>query len=305
MAKIEDLEDFEETEENREYDEKTDQTKRYITIGVIAVLSIALGIVVFIVSDNILNSTKKKPDDGYIGEQLPLTDENVQILYQYVTYGTEGTRNPKFAKEANVSISSFTDEEKLYYALQFVQVEDFEFTGEMTQDKKHKIYNIPLQKIDNYMKLYFGPNVKAQPVKSLKYPFTFFINKMNVGDLSFNQERNGYDATFTTSKDMTTKEPVEPVYGQLISAVQRQDGSVVLQERVVYTEMRTDDGGYAVNIYKDPEKKQLLETKNGLNDETLKSFTVNPNAYQSTAIIEYTFAVYNTTLYFQSSRIVI
>ena len=44
---------------------------------------------------------------------IDLNDENVKILYQYVTYGTKGLRNDKFVNEDKVIIDSFSNEEKL------------------------------------------------------------------------------------------------------------------------------------------------------------------------------------------------
>ena len=79
----------------------------------------------------------------------------------------------------------------------------------------------------------------------------------------------------------------------------------MLQERVVYTELRTDNGGYAVDIYRDPEKKDKIESKGNLTEETLKQVYIDISDYKTTAIVEYTFGLNGQTLYFDSSRIIL
>ena len=254
--------------------------------------------------DGIVNKKDPNPAE-YIGEQLSLNDENVQILYQYVTSGIGGKRITKFATEKEVNITSFNNKEKLEYAFQFAEPEDFEFTGEYN-DKKQKIYTISDNNVLKCMKLYFGPNVTFEHENQIVYPFNFYINKMNEGTLTYNTERAGYDAVFGSRYDYEAhKSLIEPVYGQLISALVQPNGTVILQERVVYTELRTANGGYTIDIYRDPEKKDKIESKENLTDETLKQVQINVSDYSPTAIIEYTFGHNGQTLYFDSSRIIL
>lgn len=302
MSKIEDIdEDYGSFEEEPEEDSNL---KKILPVIIIIVASLALGVTTYVISDLLINNKKTEEKDEVIGNQIDLKDENVQILYQYVTYGLNGKRIDKFVNNRSVTLDSFSDEEKISYALQFVQVEDFEFTGEVDSEKR-KIYTLANNKIYNYMKLFFGPNVKYQSVPSISYPFTFQINKMNVGTMKYNSERDGYDTVFASYKELGRDGSLDPAYGQLISAIKRPDGSIVLQERIVYTELRTDNGGYAVNIYKDPEKTILIDTKTGITDSTLSSISIDVSAYQSTAIVEYVFGVYNMQCYFESSRIIL
>ena len=306
MAKIDSLSEIDEYYEQKEFERKMNHfPSKMVIIGIIVLISLLLGVGVYFIVNALMAEPKEEVVDEFIGEQMDLNDENVKVLYQYVTYGTEDTRNTKFVMNREVTIGSFTNEEKLYYALQFVQVEDFSFTGKYTEEKE-KIYRIPLKKIEDYMELYFGPEVKYQPEKEITYPFTFYINKMNVGELKYNMTQKAYDATFTTSTEETRNQlEIPPVYGKLISALRRADGSVILQERVVYTELRTDNGLYAVDIYKDPEHQELLDSKVQLQLEDLKKLKIDVADYPSTAIVQYTFAVNGGTLYFESSNIII
>ena len=247
----------------------------------------------------------QNPNDTFIGEQISLSDENVKILYQYVTYGSEGIRNPKLVNSRQVTIDSFTDAEKLYYALQFAQPEDFEFTGEYDANKK-KLYVLPMFKLTDYLKRFFGPAVKFQGVSEYTYTFSFTINKTNVGTMKYNDERSGYDTVFDSYVDIEEKKKnISPVYGQLISALRKADGSVVLQERIVYTDLKTENGGLSIDIYKDPEKTTKLGTMENVDPNNINESIINLSNYASTAIAEYTFGINGQQLYFQSSRIIL
>jgi len=277
--------------------------KIMVFIGII-VGALLLGLIVYTVVSGLIGKAEPPANKEFIGEEIALSDENVKVLYDYVTFGAEGDRNLKFVTEQEVNMASFSEKEKLYYALMFAQVEDFEFTGERNTSKQ-KIYTIPIKTITNYMKLFFGPSVTYQPEKQMSFPFTFSINRMNVGKMTYNQKRDGYDTVFDSQYDPEqSKSLVPPVYGKLISALRKPDGSIVLQERVVYTALKTENGTYTVEVYKDPAKTNKLETRTNLSESDLSNFSINMDQYSSTAIVEYTFALNGLTCYFNSSRII-
>lgn len=301
MKKVESLAEY---EKKKNFERKFGKPLKILTIILIIVVSIILGIVTYKICDNILNPKDEIGDEPFLGQELDLNDENTKILYQYVTYGVTGSRNRKFVEDYNVDISSFTNQEKHFYAFQFVQPEDFEFTGEY-DSAKHKIYVLPMSKLKYYMEVYFGPDVTFTPEPSISHPFTFQINRMNVGTMTYNASRDGYDTIFASYQDLDDGNAIDPVYGQLISALVTAEGTVILQERVVYTELRTDNGNFAVDIYKDPDKKILLETKSDLTEVDLRTLTIDVSSYPSTAIVEYTFGLNNQICYFLKSRIMI
>ena len=301
MAQIESLAEY---ERKKEFDRKFKKPLRVVILIAIIVGAIVLGIVTYRICDDILNKGNEQKEESFLGQEMDLSDENVQILYQYVTYGITGTRNRKFIDNYNVDISSFSNQEKYFYAFQFVQPEDYEFTGEFDQYRR-KIYVLPMSKLDYYMKIYFGPNVSYTPEAQITHPFTFRINGMNVATMTYNSSRDGYDTVFTSYQELDDGNPVSPVYGQLINALVTADGSVILQERVVYTELRTDNGNFALDIYKDPKKTTLLETKENLTEKDLYQLYIDISSYPSTAIIEYTFGLNNGICYFKSSRIMV
>ncbi len=189
--------------------------KRKIAIIIVVIVSILIGLTTFIVSNLIFN--REQPPE-VIDYSVDLKNENVQILYQYVTYGTKGLRNDKFAKEDKVVLDNFSNEEKFYYALQFAQVDDFEFTGEINAEK-NKVYLITDKKIKKYMQLFFGPNVKYKNDLTISYPFSFRINGMNVGNMKYSENRGGFETTFTTFQaDIKKEELTNNIEGELVKA---------------------------------------------------------------------------------------
>ncbi len=305
MAKIESLSELDDYKKQKEWERKTRKPIfRIIIIVGIILFSLLLGVIVYFAVNGLIGKKEPPVNQEFIGEQIALDDENVQILYEYVTVTAEGRRNTKFAENKEVALTNFTEKEKLYYSLQFVRSEDIEFTGEYDHNKR-KIYTLPVKKVNEYVKVFFGPNAIYSPESAMTYPFNFSVNKMNVGQMKYNSDRDGYDIVFD-SRLIAEEQPkaIESVYGKLISALRQPDGSVVLQERVVYTVLRTENGTYSIDIYKDPEKTIKLDTKTNITDADIPQLNIDPSIYQSTAIVEYTFGLNGSTCYFNSSRII-
>ena len=105
--------------------------KRNKKVIVLIILVILIGITTSIVSYKLLNNNKKEEP---IKTEIDINDQNIKLLYEYVTYGTEGKRNTKFLEEKNVTLKSFSPEEKYYYALQFIDSSDIESTHQYTKD---------------------------------------------------------------------------------------------------------------------------------------------------------------------------
>ena len=286
-------------EQTAEVVTKKVKSKRKIAIIIVVFISLLIGITVFVVSNSIFNKEEPPVEIDY---SVDIKDDNVEILYQYVTYGTRGVRCDKFAKENSVTLDSFSNEEKFFYALQFAQVEDFEFTGEVTPEKK-KIYLISDKKIKKYMQLFFGPNVKYKNDILISYPFSFRINGMNVGDMKYSENQAGFETTFTTLQENLKPEEIKNnVIGKLESARTDKDNKMYLKEKVVYTTTeQLEDGSYKVEIYKDYNKEIRLDQKTVTNVEE----DIDVSKLENTSYIEYTFALNGTTYYFESSKIIV
>lgn len=271
--------------------------KRKIAIIIVVIVSILIGLTTFIVSNLIFN--RKQPSE-VIDYSVDLKNENVQILYQYVTYGTKGLRNDKFAKEDKVVLDNFSNEEEFYYALQFAQVDDFEFTGEINAEK-NKVYLITDRKIKKYMQLFFGPNVKYKNDLTISYPFSFRINGMNVGNMKYSENRGGFETTFTTFQADIKKEDItNNIEGELVKAYSDAKNKLYLEEKVVYiTQTKNPDNTYKIDIYKDNNKTILVDTKTVSNLEE----KIDLSKYNNTTTIKYSFGLNGSVYYFESSEI--
>ena len=289
-----------EIEENPGQQNKQSNSK--LPIIIVVVISLLCGLTVFLVSNAIFN--KKEPEVPLVDTPLELTDDNVKILYTYVTYGTNDTRNDKFIKESRVTLDSFSNEERFYYALQFAQPEDFVAAGRVNENKQ-KVYIISNSTIKSYMQRFFGGQVTYSNTNTIKYPFNFRINGKNVGELTYSDTNDGYETVFTGLEEKEEKTNlVEPYYTELASATKKADGSYELVENVIYTQIIKENDKYTVYIYKDYNHTMLLETKPNQTDEMLKENPIDISNYKDkTSKITYIFKVNGTVLYFDSSTI--
>ena len=75
-------------------EEKPKKKSSFFSILVVIIVSLSVGFIVYFVCNAIF--VKKPPEPEPITrENLNLSEENVKILYNYVTYGTKGERNSK------------------------------------------------------------------------------------------------------------------------------------------------------------------------------------------------------------------
>ena len=295
-------EDFQEEEEIKE--EKKDNSKlKLIIIIVVAVIAFIL---VFLLLNGIFNPKKKTTNTPVLtSEARPLTESNVKILYNYVTYSaTEGPRYDIFVKNKKVTLDTFTEEEKYYYALQYVQVEDFEFTGDLDENK-NKIYSISNNKIKKYMEYFFGKGVKYSTDLTIKYPFSFSINDKNVGIMKYDDDTDSFNTIF--EKDTSTPETyaVEPYMGKLVEAYKDPDGSYRIIEKLIYVHAKKQSNGmYEVTISKDYDGENVIESSIDQTEDDLKDITISKYLNKA-ATITYTFKIKDTSnvLYFYSSEI--
>lgn len=272
------------------------KSKRNVAIIIVIVISLLIGIITFVVSNAIFN---KKEDVVEVNTPLSLNDENVQILYQYVTYCPSGARGDIFFKNDSVTLDSFSSQDKFFYALQFADAEDFEFTGEVDQNK-NKVYLISNKKIKKYMQQFFGPKVIYSNNIDISHTFSFMINKMNVGEMIYSDDQDGFKTTFTQYEAKRKKEDLtSDVLGELVSAKTDSNGKIIIDEKVVFTTIKKNaDAMYDIEVYKDYNKEILLDRKTVASVD--KNY-VDLSKFSNTTTVEYTFALNGSVYYFESS----
>lgn len=285
-------------ESTEEIKEKKKEKNEKRSVIILIILCLAIGITTFVVTYKMMNKDEKEEKENTV---LSVNDQNVQILYNYVKFGTKGTRNDKFIKNKEVSSSSFTNQEKYYYALQFVSSNDFENTNE--KEGESNIYFISNKQIKEYMQKFFGPTVSYSTDIELLYTFDFKIDNNNTAKLKYNSEKDGFNATFTNNEEEANSSGIKPFYTKLDSAVQTGDNSIIIKEKVIYTEVINNNDKYTINIYKDYSHGILIGTINDLQEDELATREINIDNYNSTSIVEYTFKNNNDSYYFSKSSI--
>jgi len=292
-------------------EEKNDDNKKkdngVLKLIVIVVFALIAFILVFLVLNSIFNpKTKSTPKTTTVtSEKKPLTESNVKILYDYVTYNANGgVRYDIFVKNKKVNIDTFTEEEKYYYALQYVQVEDFSYTGKQDSNN-NKIYTISNRKIKKYMEYFFGKGVKYSTDLTIKYPFSFSINDKNVGIMTYNATTSSFDTVFVKEEKIEEEYIVEPYLGKLVEAYKETDGGYKLVEKLIYVYVkRQADGKYEVIISKDYDHKNIIESSTDQTEADLKKIKID-KYIDKAATITYNFKIKDTSniLYFYSSEI--
>lgn len=320
--------------EEQEVDEEKEKKQNRTLLIIIIVFAFVIGLIVFLVFNGIFNKKPKPVNNQPTSQKLLLTNSNVKILYEYVTYSPTGVRDDKFVTEEKTSLGTFTNQEKFYYALQFANASDFSLTGDVTEDGENE-YFIPSRKIKSYMERFFGSNVTYSNDEVIKYHFDFTKNDLPIEDctLKYSSKLDGFVTAFrykkgyepkeedTTKEDkiddskkeektVTPIEPeeevlVQPFYTKLYAAYQDPDGTYRLEEKVIYTTVDDNsDGTYNVSIYADYEKTKLLESKLNQTKESLLTNSISINKYLDKAsTVTYYFKLNKNVLYYDSSKI--
>lgn len=289
--------------EEKPGDSKIRNSNSIVPIIIVIVIAIAIGLTVFFISNAILNPSKKDAEQTTT-TKLDLKDDNVEILYSYMTYGTNNARYQKFIKEQNVTADSFSNYDKFYYALMFVEASDLVDTNK-TDASGNKIYNIPESKIKTYMKRFFGPNINYSTATEITYTFNFSSNGKNIAIITYDATTQCFNIVFTATSQQEASHVVEPYYSKLTDAYQTSDGTLTLKEKIIYTDTQANaDGTYNIIIYKDYNHTEQIDIKQNYSQELLKTNPISIDDYSNKAsTITYTFKTYNNTYYFDSSII--
>ena len=270
-----------------------------LPIIIVVVVSILCGLMVFLISNAILGPKKVKTSPK-IDTQVEITDENVGILYQYVVYNRD-EYNSKFLKENETVFESFSNKDKFYYALQFAKRDDFVDLNKKNNDLE--IYSLSNDKIKEYMKRFFGEKVVYVNESELEHTFTFDEEK-EIGKMTYNEENDYYEVTFKKDESKNN-DLVKPYYRKLTSATKKSDGTLIINEKVIYTNVTNENNLYKVGIYKDYKNTELIETRQSITKEDLEENPVTIDKYlERAATVSYTFKTNSDrTYYFYSSKI--
>lgn len=280
-----------------------------IKITIIVVLALFVGIGVFVGSNALFGN--KNEDEPVVKTTLATTDKKVVELYDMICYGDRGIRNTKFIYEEEIDIDKFTNAEKFYYAMQFATMADFSNSGNLDASGK-KIYTISNEKVKEYMNKFFGPKIEYSSEGSNTITFDFSIENSNIGTMVYDLNRDAFSTTFSGfNNDLVDENIIKPYYSKLVAATSRSDGIIEMKERVIYTDVVQNKDGYGklidsytLNIYRDPKKTMLIESRNNLTLDALKQYPMSIDNYlNQSSVITYAFKKQASGYYFYSSKI--
>ena len=298
------MEDFnveDQVDENGKPKKKNPIDKK-ISLAIILIVSLVSGLTVFFVSNALFGKKEPKKEEP-VTEEVSITDENVEILYEYVTYGVKDTRNDKFLVNKKVTQDDFTEEEKYYYALQFAEKGDFVDSGKRDNNNQ-PIYELKASKIDNFMKRFFGEDISYEKEITIEYPFTFAFDHNNVGTISYDSNNDVYQVVFANQDVSVESHIISPYLTELDKAINSSDGTLVLEEKVLYTEVEEENDTYTISIYSDFDKTKIIEKKSNVSKEEIESEDVLMKKYKDmAATVRYTFKTNGSTYYFDNSEI--
>ena len=274
-----------------------------IRIFIVVLLALTIGIVVYYISDPFFNKNLNVNST----QELQLTDEKVKFLYDYVSYSKTEIKNDVFVTNDRITKDNMPDEDKLHCALRFASTKDFIATGKKNS-KNNQIFNVSDEKIDTYMKKFFGSNVTYENVKEYEYSLDYNENIRYVAILTYNDENKGYDTILTQINKKNIREEdkvyVQPFYTKLVNAYLHKDQTIELKEKVIYTKVEKIDELYTIKVYSDHNLQNEIEIRNNLTESQMKSSVFNLDEYSDKAsTVTYTFKIESGKYYFESSVI--
>ena len=288
-------------------------------IIIVILLSLAVGLIIFYVTNPIFN---EEPTGPFV-QELELTDNNVRILYSYVSNEIDEVRNDVFLTNDAITKDNMPKKDKLYFALQFASPEDFVSTGKRDKNN-NQIFNISNEKIDTYMKRFFGSNISYSKEKKFEYTLNLSEEVKYIASLTYNQDNNGYDTILIKEEQETEEDDknnknnkddkkeskeddkvyVKPFYTKLVKANMYEDQTMELQEKVVYTEVEEKNNLYTIKVFADFRHQNLIETRNNLTKSQMQNSVFNLNEYMDkAATATYTFKTEDNKYYFYSSSV--
>lgn len=250
-----------------------------VKIVIVIVVSLIVGVAVFFAT-NALFGEKPPKTTPVTSTTLNVNDTVVVDTYKMLTYGFGGVRKDKFIKGGNINLSSFDNEERFYYAMQFASQGDFSDTGNMDANGL-KIYNISNDKVNSYMKRFFGDEVTYSKESPIVLNYPFMIGNSNIGKMTYDSNRDGFGTVFSGVANTTAPtELVKPYYTSLYSATSKSDGTMQMIEKIIYVSLvEKGPDTYDVSIYKDYGKTQLIETRYNLTKASLTTTPISIEPY--------------------------
>lgn len=257
-------EDFKFNESNTEAATNTNNVNKKFTLIIVIAVALFFGLTVFIILSLIMNNKNKVNNTP---KELEITSKEVRSLYNMVTFTELGTRNTKFMKESEVTIDNFTNYEKYNFALSLVKVSDFTETGQ-TNNGLHE-YSIDKNKINEYMKTFFGTNVTYSTNSIIEHTYNFRKDNNNTGSLKYYPEENKYKIYFTSNKEEIPDTMENKRYFTKLYKAEEVNDQLTLYEKIVYTKCsKNTTNTYNCLLYRDYDRTIEVDEVKGLDEDS-------------------------------------
>ena len=194
--------------------------------------------------------------------ELALTEKLVQDLYELVRVSIPFRRNFYFFSNKELTVSTFDDNEKHYFASILLDKKDFKVTKNKSGGGT---FTLSPEAFKKAIESFFGPDVEY--VSDSKMLFSILRDDVldDGGLISFQYDAKKKVYYGEIGGTGYVGNPVEEIYTKLTSAVKYGD-TIILTERFIFTEVEYAefeeevdyDEKISYEIYADYEMKQLL-----------------------------------------------
>lgn len=268
-----------------------------IKMIIVIFAALALGVLVYFISNLIFNGNKKEKSlEESISTTLSVDDPAVKEVYEKVTYGRSSNSLNKYLKEQFVSLKDFSNYEKFYYA--FSNLKDKNLKTD--KDKKYFILD---SDVSSLMKEYFGDKVTYLKQGVLNISLMKPVTAGNYLTIAYNNNEENYDITVNNSPSSGDK--LIPIYMSVLeNAVKDSDGTMTLQERVIYITSSQTNDMISYKIYRDYNHTMLIDSKDNISLAEYQKEPISIDKYMRQAnVITYKMKENKGKYYFYQSKI--
>ena len=209
---------------------KKNKNNTNIKMIIVIVGAIALGLLVYFITKAIFtpktNNKPKEPTENKV--ELSIKNEIVTNAYSYISY-KGNIDNDLFIKNPIIKKSNFSNYDKFYYIIQFITEDDLK--EKKDNDTNTLYYSISIDKIDSYMKKFFGTNIDYDKNVIIPVTFPFKKNNFNTGTLEYDKTNKEYKALLNTNSNIFKS---TNYITDLSSATKTADNKLIIKEKIIF-----------------------------------------------------------------------
>ena len=252
---------------------------------------------------NIKNKNNINNNESSVkSEKIALDDSRFKDIYDILKTYT-------YQKNRSDGYQSFNDQELMKIIIGDLKESDFVKTSEKEIDgwNDYTIYTLDNSIVVNYLKKYFGDNVRIDGIKVVNPGFSYRTN-LNIDNnsgmsiIGFDNEKYKIKWVGTGG----TSGPAPKISERKIVSATLYNNEIVVKEKVIYLEYpQSNSEPIIYNVYSDSNKTNKIDTKEYTNDNINSGVITVEDYLDKASTITTTFAYdkVNDRYYFKSSVI--